>query len=36
MRESEQLAVMRNMLLPELMSGELRVCDVPRVVEATA
>ena len=32
--ESDSLAAMRDTLLPELISGELRVADAERVVEA--
>ncbi len=36
MQESESLSQLRDILLPKLMSGEIRLCDAEKVVEAVA
>ena len=34
MLESQTLAQLRDLLLPKLMTGEIRVCDAEKAVEA--
>lgn len=34
MNESRKLAELRDLLLPKLLSGDIRVCDVKQVAEA--